>query len=43
MYITTVEFGGGGYPENVSFMQFPQNSDGFRQNEGLWNSYNSVF
>ena len=31
MYITTVNFRG--HPENVSFMQFSQNIDGFRQRD----------
>ena len=33
-----------GHPENVSFMQFSQNIDGFRQNgsQGFQNSYNTI-
>ena len=41
MYVTGRFFGG--HPENVRFMQFSQNIDGFRQNysQGLYNSCNS--
>ena len=31
--VTFFFLGGGGHPENVSFMQFSQNIDGFRQND----------
>ena len=42
-----VEFSGAsrrGHPENVSFMQFSQKIDGFRQkdSQGFQHSYNSI-